>query len=254
MARSLRLKQEKRAFTLYELLIVVAILVALVALLVPGYLLNRGEKVRKSCLSHFSKVGQALLIYANDFDDSLPMSRYSDADVNRSTAFFAGDSFHRGRLMWADLVIPYTGRMDVFTCPSDTLDAPNFGKNQGFPLSFALNSYFYVQPGVNRETLTGGAVGEIANASSKILMAESASRSMRGLTRPDLWKGPDRASAYERHLGGANWIYSDIHAENHKMPQEWKVSGPVWENPTMAQEQPYPQWFPWLKSSSQSWN
>jgi prepilin-type processing-associated H-X9-DG protein len=71
--------------------------------------------------------------------------------------------------------------------------------------------------------------------------------------RPDRWKAPNGASILERHLGGANYLYADTHARYHKMPQSWKNTSISWKTPDTAQNQPCPQWFPWLDTSDEKW-
>ncbi|MCW5943793.1 MAG: hypothetical protein KIS66_16295 [Fimbriimonadaceae bacterium] len=60
------------AYTLVELAVVVAVLLALVGLLVPvlGEAKRNGKSI--ACLTHTRQVGLSILLYAQDFDDCLP--------------------------------------------------------------------------------------------------------------------------------------------------------------------------------------
>jgi len=242
-------------FTLIELCVVVLIVVVLAAMVTPSLIRVHSERASQDCVDHLSKVGRAIALYAYDFDDTLPMARYDSSAESGDQSLFCGP---RGRPftapIWADLVRSYVPSMDTFTCPSDIFHEPSPDTHAGLPISFAMNAYFYSQPGVNRETLSGGSLGEIGNVSVKILLTESAAEIGGSLMRPDLWKAIDGSSIWERHLGGANWLYGDLHVEHHPMPKGWKTTPQAaWLDPKKAVLQPFPQWFPWVKTHGQSW-
>lgn len=60
------------AFTLVELLVVVAVIAVLAGLLLPGVLRARANALRTKDLSNLRQVGAALLTYAGDHDGQLP--------------------------------------------------------------------------------------------------------------------------------------------------------------------------------------
>jgi prepilin-type N-terminal cleavage/methylation domain-containing protein/prepilin-type processing-associated H-X9-DG protein len=235
-------------FTLLELIVVIVILMAMAALLTPVYLQSHAQAARQQCARHFSIVGRAMLAYAVDYDDSLPMARY-DAAHGVTHSRFSLQAAEPKPVTWADLVLPYAGGFVVFACPADALDTPNVELDRGYPLSFAVNGYFYSQPGVERTTLTGGARSEIADAAQKILLSEAASRARREVMRPDGWKAPDGSAIWERHLGGANWVYADLHAQYRRMPVGWRtLPASDWQHPTPELIRAYPEWFPWVRA------
>jgi len=246
----------KRAFTLIELLVVIAIIAILAAILFPVFAQAKEAAKKTTCLSNEKQVGIGLYLYVQDADDTLPMANYPAAYVGPPFTQF---SWHagagKGELNWADLLLPYSKSIQVFKCPTDSTGqyTPAGVAIPGAPLSMALNAYFYSQPnGVRRFSLTGGSMSEITTSSSKIFALETASDSSNELMRPDRWKAPNGSSILERHLGGANYLYADTHAKYHKMPQWWKNPF-TWNNPDLAQNQPCPQWFPWLDTSEEKW-
>ncbi len=65
-------RSESPAFTLIDLLVVIAIIAILAAILFPVFAQAR-EKARQTvCLSNERQLGLALLQYAQDYDETLP--------------------------------------------------------------------------------------------------------------------------------------------------------------------------------------
>jgi prepilin-type N-terminal cleavage/methylation domain-containing protein len=62
----------RRAFTLIELLVVIAIIAILAAILFPVFAQAKDAAKQTSCLSNTKQVNLAALMYANDYDDTLP--------------------------------------------------------------------------------------------------------------------------------------------------------------------------------------
>jgi prepilin-type N-terminal cleavage/methylation domain-containing protein/prepilin-type processing-associated H-X9-DG protein len=98
-----------RGFTLIELLVVIAIIAILAAILFPVFAQAR-EKARSStCLSNQKQTGLAFSMYAQDYDETLPLSYIQTTDQ-----------------WWEDVVNPYikaTNRGGILSCPS----APSAG-------------------------------------------------------------------------------------------------------------------------------
>ena len=245
----------RRAFTLIELLVVIAIIAILAAILFPVFAQAKAAAKKTQCLSNSKQIGTSLYLYLNDSDDVLPMANYPAPPIYQGPPFTVF-SWHTGagkaELSWADLMLPYTKSIDIFQCPEDSSGPLLDSAKQpipGKPLSFALNYYFYRQPGgVARFSLSGGGMSEITAPSGKIFIAETASNSSREIVRPDRFLG------FERHLKGSNYVFADTHAKYKLMPQWWKtVASSVWGLPENAQNQPCPQWFPWLDDSGEKW-
>jgi prepilin-type N-terminal cleavage/methylation domain-containing protein/prepilin-type processing-associated H-X9-DG protein len=64
----------KRGFTLIELLVVIAIIAILAAILFPVFAQAREKARQTTCLSNLKQVGQGMLMYAGDYDETLSWS------------------------------------------------------------------------------------------------------------------------------------------------------------------------------------
>jgi prepilin-type processing-associated H-X9-DG protein/prepilin-type N-terminal cleavage/methylation domain-containing protein len=107
-----------RAFTLIELLVVIAIIIILAAILFPVFERAREKANQAACLSHMKQLGLALMMYAEDYDETLPWSwglpgnQYPLNPPNIAPT-------------WAELIYPYTKNLGVFGCPANL---PNFAE------------------------------------------------------------------------------------------------------------------------------
>ncbi|MFP3905369.1 MAG: type II secretion system protein, partial [Armatimonadota bacterium] len=65
-----------KGFTLIELLVVIAIIAILAAILFPVFARAQDKARQTACLSNQKQLGTALMMYANDYDNTLPSSYY----------------------------------------------------------------------------------------------------------------------------------------------------------------------------------
>ncbi len=66
-----------KGFTLIELLVVLAIIRILSAILLPVFAGARGKARQASCASNVKSLGTAILMYAQDYDERLPLAAYA---------------------------------------------------------------------------------------------------------------------------------------------------------------------------------
>ena len=72
----------QRAFTLIELLVVIAIIAILAALLLPALSGARDKGRQAGCLGNLKQCGAALMMYAEDNDDTLPVGAVRDTHAS----------------------------------------------------------------------------------------------------------------------------------------------------------------------------
>ena len=107
-----------RAFTLPELLTVLAILLVLASLMFPVFRAVRESARKSACLAHFRQGSLAMTLYLADYDDRFMPASYQPGEQANS----------RTDRTWVQLLLPYMRSFGVFQCPSDygrrpTLDA-----------------------------------------------------------------------------------------------------------------------------------
>lgn len=176
------------AFTLVELLVVIGIIAALIAILLPA--LNKAREAAKktACLSNMRQIGLGMLMYANDNKGYLP---------SPSTVGYQPWGPSWALVLIENKYVPgdmTTYSSPVFVCPSD-----NVPRNWGYPISYYANAghwqYWcgWLQPYLVKTCR----MSQIKNASSFILLFE----------RED----PSAIFGYEVY----NWYYQGFEVSPH---------------------------------------
>ncbi len=111
----------RKAFTLVEILVVLAIIALLAAILLPVFATVRGRARQTSCLSNLKQIGAAVGMYMQDYDGRYPraIDPLDRAHPGLWTRYplFAADI---GRFPLVNEVLqPYVKSKPVFACPAD---------------------------------------------------------------------------------------------------------------------------------------
>lgn len=194
-----------RPFTLVELLVVIGILAILAGMLLPA-LNNAREKARTiNCMSGLRQFGTAVQNYANDHDEFLP----NHCDDN------GGSNWDRATLVCHEY---YDSDFRILECQSDTTYSAPPAVGEPFPYHAGHHYWsFCYNMRIAREYPDLGApstarLPDFLQPHATIAFAE-ANENDGGIEcdgdgpfeNPEL--GP-----YERHNGGAHYLFADSHA------------------------------------------
>jgi prepilin-type N-terminal cleavage/methylation domain-containing protein len=233
-------RPDRRAFTLVELLAVIAILALLTAILFPVFARARESGRRTACVSNQRQLGLAFAMYAQDHDGAYPN--------NGDPYLWVGKRFR-----WP--IMPYVGagltdrgdgsfsstseRPSILLCPSDTVAGTGFD-----PTSYGYSAAFYHSAeqidamGIANLRLALGTPGpgawcvtrtesEVVFPSRKILLGEYFNSHQRTRGPVGYWgtligpgtPGPDRWD------GGRVVVFADGHAAfvqaRRQRPSRW---------------------------------
>jgi prepilin-type processing-associated H-X9-DG protein/prepilin-type N-terminal cleavage/methylation domain-containing protein len=182
------IKGRSLAFTLIELLIVVAVIAILAALLFPVFASARRKARQTNCGSNEGQFGKAFTMYHADWDD-----------------FWPSELRPGQRLSWTESLLPYLKtQIDTLSCPDvvrtdhDTYrDVPGYAYNNRF------------------DGRTGVVDSKIVYPSVTVCLCDEPWGT--SLTNgPDPWQHgirpePAPEEAWKRHSGGANYLFCDAH-------------------------------------------
>jgi prepilin-type processing-associated H-X9-DG protein len=90
---------------------VIAIIAILAAILLPVFARARAQALATSCLNNEKQIGMALIMYANDYDQTFPMAYY----------YVNGEDSTAGYNDWTGLIMDYAKSQNVFSCPSSVM-------------------------------------------------------------------------------------------------------------------------------------
>ena len=235
-------------FTLIELLVVIAIIAILAAILFPVFAQAREKARQASCLSNEKQIGNALMMYTQDFDETLPMGAWASG-ANQSR--------------WYRDLYPYIKNLNVYVCPNITdnpmsiagyyvptlYNFPRFDGDTGLyptsPGGYGMNANLFGSNGYTSKTLA-----EIKDAAGTFFVCDASrvTTAVIGNYDPTTWpKLQDRSTDWQvtpptdwtggstgnytstssnqlrrpiaRHSGGLNVIYCDGHAKWSKATQ-----------------------------------
>lgn len=202
-----RLKgRSRKGFTLIELLVVIAIIAILTAILFPVFAQAREKARQTKCLSNMKQLGQAAIIYTQDWDGNLPwLSNAKDWSTWVTTLARNFESKARwypwdcgGGSGWS------TGGKTVrslFQCPSAAANSSAYATNEcflgvslGYNALFGFNNGNWIYPPV-----------DIDKQDARLIMISEIS------SKDDARKFDANINAF-RHSNGVNCFFVDGHA------------------------------------------
>jgi hypothetical protein len=140
--------RSRSAFTLVELLVILAIIGVLVALLVPTLTKARALAQRAACLSNLRQLSVSWVLYSSDNSGILVESYpgYSAQNPNPS-AWVQGNMKIPAEAKNAELIArgqlyPYNDSAAIYRCPADKADQAGGGKSRGGNVrSYSMNAF-----------------------------------------------------------------------------------------------------------------
>ena len=183
----------RRGFTLIELLVVIAIIAILAAILFPVFARAREKARQTSCLSNVKQLGLGILMYAQDYDERLPLDGIWLVGAVYPTAPF-----------WDIRILPYVKNQQIYICPSA----------RGNP----TRTYRYNVP----LGMQGAKLSAIDRPSNTVLLVDAVGGWFNNL---NAWGLRSEGDIMETHSGGANFGLADGSAKWFKAPAAHYTGG-----------------------------
>ena len=205
-----------RAFTLLELLVVLAIIALLVSILLPAMSAARREGMCTACLAKTRELGNAVGYFRADNEDRMPRSNHS-AFAARTLPweyalyrYFSGVSFEAPDEAWTRV------RDESFACPfDDRIDRLSYGYNVYYELTEAETQDKVWRVGTR-----------VPHPSTTILFGELADNSATDHVMAHFWVQFNAPAEIEknRHRPRASYVFVDGHAEERAFEQTFDDS------------------------------
>ena len=110
-----------RAFTLIELMVVIAIIAILAGILFPVFAQAKRAAKKTVCISNLKQIGSSIVLYMGDYDDVFPSAL--DASDKFAPDIWQSQPEFKDRIatmpMLHEVLQPYMKSRDLFHCPSD---------------------------------------------------------------------------------------------------------------------------------------
>jgi prepilin-type N-terminal cleavage/methylation domain-containing protein/prepilin-type processing-associated H-X9-DG protein len=191
------MNRRRRGFTLIEILVVIAIIAILAAIIFPIFSRARAKARQTRCLSNVKQLALAMDMYAQDYEEQLPVAHNGPGGGGLDGGWVWYDVFPVPGSGQYDLsrgsLFPYTRNKDIYRCPDD---------HTGSLCSYELNNHLSGQP-----------LGVMYDPARVLLLIEEDADGTANDGYFDV-ECPDHVE--NRHNDGAMYAYADGHAKFHR--------------------------------------
>ena len=207
----------KKAFTLIELLIVIAIIAILAAILFPVFAQAREKARQSSCLSNLKQFALSWQMYADDNNERACPTYLSDFSTwwDGYDNTWADGTFYYDR----GLLSPYIKCGYISKCPSftgKTFDRPQTGYSYSRLIG---GEYQWLTETFDPEPIS---LSEIKNPAKALCFCDGAMNSGGELYGSQMLQNPQYTETMTRcdfrHIGSVNTAYCDGHVSGVKNP------------------------------------
>ena len=206
------IRSKNRAFTLVELLTVIAIIALLAAILFPVFAQARDKARGISCVSNLRQMGMALVQYTQDYDGNMPNNDNSGGGGRWESTF--------------DMMRPYYKSDQVLICPAATeADKFHIFSDSSRPLcTYSINNTYWYDGTEKTFEKPGMLESAFADPSNTVFLGDSKAEGGNAwgfqvtgyqymATTPITQGSGSQGSFSYRHRGGANFVFFDGHVK-----------------------------------------
>lgn len=218
----------RRAFTLIELLIVIAIIAIIAAILFPVFAQAKSAAKKAACLSNLHQITIGFLLYSNDYDDRVVSRTYYGAVAPGDQVSWYGYAAPGSVVVWdltKGLLSPFMKNYQIEDCPAAAgMGVPKLQGNQfldpNHAISYGINDAYLFYPNYPHSLIYDPVeLTQIVDPAETVAFGDAAyyDPSQSEAVRYEYLEPPSLGIyAHGRHNGFCNLVWCDGHLKGMK--------------------------------------